>query len=115
RYGRQLGHQLNLAGINLFFMRVNSTGGVSQRGLPAHDILSENPVRTASKSLALLNGLQQQGIVTCSKFFTTESVTVVDAKGGNPVLNIVVDSTQLRLFDNLISQGVRGILSASTP
>lgn len=115
RYGRQLGHQLNLAGINLFFMRVNSTGGVSQRGLPAHDILSENPVRTASKSLALLNGLQQQGIVTCSKFFTTESVTVVDAKGGNPVLNIAVDSTQLRLFDNLIRQGVRGILTASTP
>ena len=67
----------------------------------------QNGKRVASKAVAFMKGLQDNGVLAVVKNFTINGATVLDVKDDVPVIAASIDSAKsfpfLRLFDNKIS------------
>lgn len=73
-----------------------------------------NKNRVASKSIAFMRGLQNNGILACAKNFTLNGITVSGMQKGLPIVKSFTDSVTRYLFKELIDKGVSGIMPAKT-
>src|SRR5690606_18375354 len=67
----------------------------------------QNGKRVASKAVAFMKGLQDNGVLAVVKNFTINGATVLDVKDDVPVIAASIDSAKsfpfLRLFENKVS------------
>ncbi len=115
RFGRELARQCKLVGVHVNFAPV-----VDVNNNPANPVINdrafgEDLQRVTQKSLALMRGLQDGGIVACAKHFPGHGDTDADSHYDLPVITHSrrrLDSLELAPFRAHIDAGVQSIMIA---
>lgn len=106
RLGWMMGRELKTLGVNIMFGP--KTKIAAEPGESAS--FGEDKYRVTYKSLALMRGLQDNGILACATYFPLKSLHVLDVKHDLPVLEASVDSVQRFPYTTLIANGLKGVM-----
>ncbi|MBU6157720.1 MAG: serine hydrolase [Bacteroidetes bacterium] len=109
RYGQILGRQCKRMGI-----QVNYAPVLDVNNNPANPVINdrsfgENKEKVAILGSALINGLQEQGVMACAKHFPGHGDTEVDSHYDLPVIkksNAQLDTLEIYPFKKIFEQGV---------
>jgi CubicO group peptidase (beta-lactamase class C family)/beta-glucosidase-like glycosyl hydrolase len=114
KMGTTIARQLKMVGVNINFAPMPVVQGISRTGFVNYRSFGEDKTRVASKSVAFMRGLQDNGVLACAKNFPFEGITVVDVQKGQPVLKPNVDSIQVYPYKQLFEQGLTGVMPAAS-
>ena len=112
RHGLQLGNYLQGFGINFLFTTLNRTPAQDANVEKTNNLPSDNIVRASRKSIPLMRGLQDRGIITCARYFTVSNVSVGEVRKGDMNVSVSPDSSMAYAFGQMVQQGIKGILVA---
>jgi CubicO group peptidase (beta-lactamase class C family)/beta-glucosidase-like glycosyl hydrolase len=109
--GSAAAHRLRLLGVHLNFVFVPDFSGETHRDIAKNRFFSDDSLMAAEKSVAYMQGMQDNGIMVASRNFPIQwiprsgpkSVSYHPATGGNP---------QLYIFNKLVSAGLSGMTNA---
>lgn len=112
--GSDLARQLRSVGINLF-IGLNPFV-LDDEHVPKGTLSSfgADPDNVSAKSLALMRGLQDNGIVVSTRSFPLKKLNVLDVKNGIPVVQAESDSLQTLPYRALVAQNLGGIMGDVT-
>jgi CubicO group peptidase (beta-lactamase class C family)/beta-glucosidase-like glycosyl hydrolase len=69
----------------------------------------------ATKAVAYVQGLQDQGVMACARNFPLKGLTVVELKKDElPVVQAYIDSVETYPYRRMLHAGIGGVLAAST-
>jgi len=113
--GADIARQLKLIGVHINFAPV-----VDINSNPANPVIGdrsfgENKELVAQKSLAYMNGLQDNGIMACAKHFPGHGDTDKDSHKTLPQITHKksrLEEVELYPFRQLINKGISGVMSA---
>jgi beta-N-acetylhexosaminidase len=106
---REIGRELKLLGVHL---NIGPTANLLDQteNIYRTDRYGEDRNIVTKKLLSHLRGMQENGIISCTREFPVHGVTLTDLKKGMPSLRIFVDSTMNSTFNKLINQKVEAIM-----
>ena len=106
RVGKEIARKMKLLGAHVNVASFAEIGSSFSDSLSQYSF-GQNGVRVASKAIAFMKGLQDDGVLAVVKNFTINGATVVDVKDEVPVIEASIDSAKsfpfLKLFENKVS------------
>jgi beta-glucosidase-like glycosyl hydrolase/CubicO group peptidase (beta-lactamase class C family) len=115
RMGREIGKQLKAVGIQMNFAPVVDVNINPKNPVINYRSFGSDPLRVASKGIAYMKGLQDEGIITTAKHFPGHGDTQTDSHLALPVINHDLQrlkDVELLPFEKLIENGLKGIMVA---
>ena len=113
-YGAELARQYRILGVHMHLgLGVDIyTGPVSPSGMAS---IGQNTNEVARKAVALMEGLQDNGIAVAARSFPGIGASVYDTRNPFPVLNNSLDQNEdLYPFQQLINREISGIMTSNT-
>lgn len=113
--GREIGKDFRALGMHLNFAPVADINNNPANPVIGYRSFGDNKYKVASRSLAYMQGLQDEGILVSIKHFPGHGDTNVDSHYDLPQLNFSperLDSLELHPFKELISKGASGVMIA---
>lgn len=111
RIARQIGKQLKTLGVHM---------SLSPNATPIHSALTrsnilygDDPTSVAKKSLLHMKGLQDEGILSCAKYFPLKSIEVIDQKGKSNI-TLYHDTLVSRPYRLLFKHGLNAVIPNTT-
>lgn len=115
RMGEEIGRQLRLLGVNINFAPVLDVNNNPDNPVINVRSFGENKVNVASKSYAIMKGMESEGVMACGKHFPGHGDTATDSHHDLPIIPFSrerLDSLELFPFKILIKQGIQAIMVA---
>jgi len=113
--GKEIARQMKIIGVH---MNVASFAEVSsnnyQDSIFNYNSLGENSERVASKAIAFMNGLQDNGVLAAAKNFKISGATVLDVQNDLPLIEASVDSSQANPYYKLFENGLTAFMPAAS-
>jgi beta-N-acetylhexosaminidase len=107
-FGREIGRQLRTLGVNFNLAPVaNLANNILT---PQENTFGQYQVFVARRAALLMKGLSSWQILSCTKYFPVQGITVTQVEKQFPVVKIFVDSVQAFPFEQLISEGVAAVM-----
>jgi beta-N-acetylhexosaminidase len=69
-----------------------------------------NKENVSTKAIAFMNGMKDEGIISCAKHFELKGLTVTSVQGHLPTFTASVDSSKVYSYQELIKNDLRAIL-----
>ncbi len=113
--GREMGKQCKLLGININFSPVADINSNPNNPVINSRSFGEDKYLVAKKSILLMKGMQDEGIITTAKHFPGHGDTDSDSHYTLPVVNHSkdkIDTLDLYPFKALINAGISGVMVA---
>jgi beta-glucosidase-like glycosyl hydrolase/CubicO group peptidase (beta-lactamase class C family) len=113
--GKEVAAQMKRVGIHMNFAPVVDVNNNPDNPVINNRSFGENRLKVSAKSYAYMKGMQDGGLLTCAKHFPGHGDTSVDSHYDLPVIphpRSRLDSIELMPFQQLINQGVDGIMVA---
>jgi beta-N-acetylhexosaminidase len=110
--GEEVARQMKTMGIHINFAPVADVNSNPQNAIISYRSYGENQFNVAAKSVAFMQGMQDQGVLACAKHFPIKGLTVTDVIRGVPVLQTNVDSIQAYPYQKLFENKISGVLLA---
>ena len=107
--GTAIARQCKLLGVHINFAPVVDINNNPNNPVINFRSFGENGNNVASKGIALMKGMQDNGVAACAKHFPGHGDTEADSHKSLPVLNHSrerLDSVELRPFERLVEEGV---------
>jgi beta-N-acetylhexosaminidase len=108
RYGSLMAKQLKMLGANLL-LGLNPKVSLATSLESNINTLGTDPANVTAKSLALMRGLQDNGVLVCASNFPVKQVSVLDVEDGIPVVDLQIDSLQRFPYVTLLAAGITGL------
>ncbi|MBS0629740.1 MAG: hypothetical protein JSS30_05895 [Verrucomicrobia bacterium] len=108
-FGRELARQCRIFGIQGDFAPVVDVNSNPKNRVIHRRSFGEDPHEVARRALAVMEGMQEGGILTCAKHFPGHGDTAVDSHDDLPVINKgleELEAVELIPFRTLIDHGV---------
>ncbi len=115
RMGKEIGRQLKLVGANINFAPVLDVNNNPENPVINFRSFGEDKINVASKSYALMKGMEASGVMACAKHFPGHGDTATDSHHDLPVIPFNkrrLDSLELFPFKMLIDQGIPSVMVA---
>jgi beta-N-acetylhexosaminidase len=114
QFGAELAKQLRMVGVNVLFSPYSKIGNLNPDPSPDKNSFGRDKHEVARKSLALMRGLQDHGILACAQYYPLKGITVLDMRRGDlPGVQATPDTLQAFPFAALMSKGLKGITPAA--
>ena len=68
-----------------------------------------NKQNVASKAVAFMNGMKDEGIISCAKHFELKGLTVTNVQGHLPTFTATIDTAKVYSYTELIRNNLRAI------
>ncbi|MEO5601690.1 MAG: serine hydrolase [Cyclobacteriaceae bacterium] len=104
---REAARQMKVMGIHMSLSPNAST--INSETANEVILYGEDPISVARKSLLHMRGLQDEGILSCAKFFPLKGIEVLDEKG-RPHLKLHHDSLESTAYQELFKQGLNAVI-----
>lgn len=111
--GAEVAKQLKMVGVNVLFSPYTRIGNNTPDPSPDKTVFGQNKYEVTRKSLAIMRGLQDNGILACAQYYPLKGITVLDLRKDLPTVQATPDTLQAFPFTTLISKGVKGIVPAA--
>ncbi|MDR0385632.1 MAG: hypothetical protein LBH60_06105, partial [Prevotellaceae bacterium] len=111
--GAEIARQCKLMGVHINFAPVVDVNNNSSNPVINYRSFGENPSEVSEKGIALMAGMQDNGVVACAKHFPGHGDTDVDSHKLLPVLDHSkerLDSIEFKPFKKLIDNGIAMIM-----
>jgi beta-glucosidase-like glycosyl hydrolase/CubicO group peptidase (beta-lactamase class C family) len=111
--GAEIARQCKLLGVNINFAPVVDVNNNSDNPVINYRSFGENPVEVSAKGIALMEGMQDNGVIACAKHFPGHGDTDIDSHKLLPVLDHSkerLDSIEFKPFKKLIDEGIAMIM-----
>jgi beta-N-acetylhexosaminidase len=109
RLGSVMARQLKMMGVNLVFSPITRIAEPTANPNPVAWSFGQDKVRVTQKSLAMMRGFQDNGIISCAQYFPLKTSSVANVRNDLPAPEAVVDSVQRFPYTTLIAQGLKGV------
>ncbi|MDR0385689.1 MAG: serine hydrolase, partial [Prevotellaceae bacterium] len=112
-FGAEIARQCKLLGVNINFAPVADVNNNSGNPVINFRSFGENPAEVSAKGIALMEGMQDNGVMACAKHFPGHGDTDIDSHKMLPVLEHSkerLDSIEFRPFKKLIDGGISMIM-----
>ncbi|MDR1594663.1 MAG: serine hydrolase [Prevotellaceae bacterium] len=111
--GAEIARQCKLLGVNINFAPVVDVNNNSNNPVINFRSFGENPAEVSAKGIALMDGMQDNGVIACAKHFPGHGDTDTDSHKLLPVLDHSkerLDSVEFKPFKKLIDEGIAMIM-----
>jgi beta-glucosidase-like glycosyl hydrolase/CubicO group peptidase (beta-lactamase class C family) len=111
--GAEIARQCKLLGVNINFAPVVDVNNNAGNPVINYRSFGENPSEVSAKAIALMEGMQDNGVIACAKHFPGHGDTDTDSHKLLPVLDHSkerLDSIEFRPFKQIINEGVAMIM-----
>ncbi|MDR2286794.1 MAG: serine hydrolase [Prevotellaceae bacterium] len=111
--GVEIARQCKLLGVNINFAPVVDVNNNSGNPVINYRSFGENPAEVSAKGIALMEGMQDNGVIACAKHFPGHGDTDTDSHKLLPVLDHSkerLDSIEFKPFKKLIDGGIAMIM-----
>jgi beta-N-acetylhexosaminidase len=108
---RDLGRQMKVLGIH---MSLSPNASTISTGTTNENILyGDDPYAVARKSLLHMKGLQDEGVLSCAKFFPIKGIEVIDQKGKSHI-KLYHDTLVSHPYQSLFKHGLNAVIPDAT-
>jgi beta-N-acetylhexosaminidase len=104
---REVGRQMKVMGIHMS-LSPDATP-VYSGTTNADGLYGDDATAVARRSLLHMNGLHDEGVLSCAKFFPVKSIEVIDQKGKSHI-TLYHDTLVSRPFQNLFRHGLNAVI-----
>jgi beta-N-acetylhexosaminidase len=104
---REVGRQMKIMGVHMS-LSPNCTPIYSET-TNENVLYGDDPGAVAKRSLLHMKGLQDEGVLSCAKFFPLKSIEVVDQKGKSHI-TLFHDSIISQTFEHLFQHGLNAVI-----
>jgi beta-N-acetylhexosaminidase len=111
--GATVARQLKAVGVNVFFTPETKIAEAAHDPSPERNSFGQDKDEVTRKSVAIMRGLQDNGILACAQYFPLKGITVLDIRKDVPTVEPNIDSVQNYPFSMLIAKGLKGIAPAA--
>jgi beta-glucosidase-like glycosyl hydrolase/CubicO group peptidase (beta-lactamase class C family) len=111
--GAEIARQCKLLGVHINFAPVVDVNNNSDNPVINSRSFGENPAEVSAKGVALMDGMQDNGVMACAKHFPGHGDTDADSHKLLPVLDHSkerLDSIEFKPFKKLIDDGIAMIM-----
>jgi beta-glucosidase-like glycosyl hydrolase/CubicO group peptidase (beta-lactamase class C family) len=111
--GAEIARQCKLLGVHINFAPVVDINNNPDNPVINYRSFGENPAEVSAKGIALLDGMQDNGVIACAKHFPGHGDTDTDSHKLLPVLDHSkerLDSIEFKPFQALIERGIAMIM-----
>ncbi|MDR1583467.1 MAG: serine hydrolase [Prevotellaceae bacterium] len=111
--GKEIARQCKLLGVHINFAPVVDVNNNSDNPVINFRSFGENPAEVSAKGIALMEGMQDNGVIACAKHFPGHGDTDTDSHKLLPVLDHSkerLDSIEFKPFKQLINEGIAMIM-----
>jgi beta-glucosidase-like glycosyl hydrolase/CubicO group peptidase (beta-lactamase class C family) len=111
--GAEIARQCKLLGVHINFAPVVDVNNNSDNPVINFRSFGENPAEVSAKGIALMEGMQDNGVIACAKHFPGHGDTGTDSHKLLPVLDHSkerLDSIEFKPFKKLIDGGIPMIM-----
>jgi beta-glucosidase-like glycosyl hydrolase/CubicO group peptidase (beta-lactamase class C family) len=111
--GAEIARQCKLLGVHINFAPVVDVNNNSGNPVINYRSFGENPSEVSEKGIALMTGMQDNGLIACAKHFPGHGDTDVDSHKLLPVLGHSkerLDSIEFKPFKKLIDNGIAMVM-----
>jgi beta-glucosidase-like glycosyl hydrolase/CubicO group peptidase (beta-lactamase class C family) len=111
--GAEIARQCKLLGVNINFAPVVDVNNNPNNPVINARSFGENPYEVAAKGVALMEGMQDNGLIACAKHFPGHGDTDTDSHKLLPVLEHPkerLDSIEFKPFQKLIDDGIAMVM-----
>lgn len=115
RFGREVGRQCRLVGVNLNFAPVVDINNNPDNPVINYRSFGENKYNVARKGIMFSRGMQSRGVIACAKHFPGHGDTDVDSHLALPVIKhdeARLDTLELYPFTRMAQEGVGAMMVA---
>jgi beta-N-acetylhexosaminidase len=112
--GKEVARQMKILGAHVNISAMGQVAIAGSADSISRGSFSQNDKRVAQKAVAYMKGLQDNGILATAKSFSINSVTVTDVQDDLPVIEATVDSTIFLPMEELLKNGLSGIIPSSS-
>ncbi len=115
RFGTALGRELSAMGINMNYAPVLDVNTNPDNPIIGMRALSNDPLRAGVLGLALLNGMQDHGVLAVGKHFPGHGDTTQDSHLALPTVErdrATLEQVELAPFSQCIQNGLKAIMTA---
>ncbi len=109
---RDIGRQMKATGIHMS-LSPNATPVHSQLRR-SNDLFGDNPENVARKSRLHMQGLRDEGILSCAKYFPLRNIEVIDPQGGTS-LTLYHDTLISKPYRVLFANGLDAVMPDASP
>src|SRR5688572_10888105 len=110
QFGKEVGRQLKIIGVNLNFAPLADVSNNPQNPVISYRSFGENKIKVANKAVAFMRGMQDQHVLACAKHFPVNGITVKDVLKGFPSIQPSADSVQAYPFVKLFENKITGVM-----
>jgi beta-N-acetylhexosaminidase len=111
--GATIAEQLKMTGVNVLFSPDTRIAAQQTDPSPDKGSFGQDKNQVTRKSLAVMRGLQDNGILACAQHFPLKGITVLDIRKDLPSLEVTPDSVQIFPYATLMAGGLKGIRPAA--
>jgi beta-N-acetylhexosaminidase len=111
--GSTIARQLKMVGVNVLFTPGTKVAQPGADPSPDKTSFGQDRIEVTRKSVAIMRGLQDNGILACAEYFPLKGITVLDVRKDLPVIEATVDSVQAFPYATLMSKGLKGLVPAA--
>jgi beta-N-acetylhexosaminidase len=107
--GATLARQLKMIGVNVLFTpdtRILPSGNTSS---PSFNSFGQDKLQVTRKSVAIMRGLQDNGVIACAQYQPLNGITILDVRKEVPAIQMMADSLQRFPYATLMSKGLKAI------
>ncbi len=113
RLGEMMARQYKLLGVNLAFKEGMPADG-SSAVWPGQNGTIQSEHTNPTKSLAMMRGLQDNGIICCERYYPLKPLPLIEGPDNLPRLVTTNDSAQAVPYAALFANGLKGIAPETT-
>ncbi|MDR1130737.1 MAG: serine hydrolase [Prevotellaceae bacterium] len=111
--GAEIARQCKLLGVHINFAPVVDVNNNPGNPVINYRSFGENPFEVSEKGIALMDGMQDNGVIACAKHFPGHGDTDTDSHKLLPILNHSkerLDSVEFKPFKRLIDNGIAMVM-----
>jgi beta-N-acetylhexosaminidase len=112
--GKEVARQMKILGAHVNISSMAQVAVAGSQDSISKGSFSQDDKRVAQKAVAYMKGLQDSGILATVKNFSINGATVTDVEDDLPVMEATVDSTIFFPMEELMQNGLSGILPSSS-
>lgn len=112
--GLELAREAKVLGVNISLMPLGEM--IVRDEVNQFNSLSfgDRSVQVSKKSVALMKAMQQGNILVCARNFPVRGLTVTDVQKGVPTIQVTLDSTESKPYQQLFDYGLNGLIATAT-
>lgn len=113
--GKEIGRQCQLIGVNFNFAPVCDVNTNPENPIINRRSFGQDEKNVTKKAIALMQGMQDAGILACAKHFPGHGDTKLDSHNDLPIINHKLDrleKIELYPFKKIIDAGIKSVMVA---